>query len=163
VTCVRLHRLFYGVIVVAGITLALGFVGCSGSSNWPEVAPVQGRVTYQGQPVVGAVVTFICQGAPRFASGKTDAEGSYTLTTFEPDDGAVVGHNTVAVTMPIATPGESAPDSPLSGEYFDLLESSRKAEAAGSKLPKRYANAETSGLTADVAQGTNRHDFKLED
>jgi 3',5'-cyclic AMP phosphodiesterase CpdA len=124
---------------------------------------VQGCVTYQSQPVVGAVVTFICQGASRFASGKTNAEGNYTLTTYEPDDGAVVGNNTVTVTMPLATPGESAPDSPLSSEYFDLLESSRKAEAAGSKLPKRYANADTSGLTANVTQGTNRHDFKLED
>ncbi len=144
--------------------LALGVLGgCSGAADRPEVAPVQGHVSYKGQPVAGVTVTFICEGAPRFASGTTDLQGNYTLTTYEPGDGAVVGQNVVTVSVPPTPPADTAADSPLTGEYYNTLEASQKAAAKDRRVPARYADAKTSGLAFEVTDGPNQHNLPLTD
>src|SRR5262245_55739232 len=80
-------------LIGAGCLLLLG---CAGSDR-PAIAPVRGRITFRGEPVGGATVTFLCTGAPRPAFGTTDAAGDFQLTTFEPNDGAVIGTHVVTI------------------------------------------------------------------
>ena len=155
----NIHQLrSYGLVLPA--LLLLVSLGCSGS-NLPEMAPVEGRVFFQEKPLEGADVTFICAGASRFSSGRTDADGKYTLTTFAPEDGAVVGQNTVTIAMPIVSQSASTPDTPLTGEYFELMKESQ-VKAAQNQLPTFYADPTTSGLTVDVQPGPNEHDIRLQ-
>jgi hypothetical protein len=124
------------------------------------MAPVQGKVYYKDQPVVGADVTFMGPGASVFSAGTTDQQGNYSLTTYEPGDGAIVGQNLVAVAMPIVSQEVPLPDSPLTGEYFDLMKESER-KAAKSPLPARFADPVTSGLVVEVTTGPNHHDLHL--
>src|SRR5450631_3408368 len=73
-------------------------LGCSSqNAGRPATAPVRGRIMYRGESVSGARVVFIHAGAPRFASGQTDADGRFQLTTYSPGDGAIVGKNVIIV------------------------------------------------------------------
>jgi len=88
-------------VAFAALMLEAALVGCGG----PNVAPVSGRVTLNGQPLAGAHVTFqpVSPGPnirPEVAgsAGRTDAAGRYTLRLVEPDrPGALVGEHRVAI------------------------------------------------------------------
>jgi hypothetical protein len=118
--------------------LAVGLAGGCSKSDRPRVAPVSGTVTYHDQPVEGAQVMFMpTQGRP--ATGKTNAEGRFTLSTFGSGDGAILGHH--AVTIAKRVPLNDKPYAPERSE-----------------VPERYASGATSGLTADVS-GNAANDF----
>lgn len=76
-----------------------------------ETAPVRGTITCGGQPVTSGSVSFnpIVEGGPatqaRPAVGAVGADGSFVLTTYESDDGAVVGKHEVSYSPP-PPPGE---------------------------------------------------------
>jgi len=147
-------------LLITALTLAT-VSGCGGSDH-PETSPVSGVVSLDGVPLAGASVTFIRAGAAVFSTGLTNHQGEYALTTFKPDDGAIVGNNIVTVTMP-AIPQQKqqqAPDSPMNAEYFDLLRESQ-SEAPKAKLPAFYADPQTSGLLIHVTPGENVHDIEL--
>jgi hypothetical protein len=145
--------------------------GCFGSGR-PEVTPVRGKVTYRSKPVAEATVAFLCDGAPRVAAGVTDADGNYTLTTFERGDGAMVGTHKVTVTKfsEAGTP-EVTVDSTDPKDINKAIEQSMRqsaqvaAEAAksGSGLPAKYAHMHTTDLKKDVVDGENVIDIELTD
>jgi len=128
----------------------------------PETAPVSGLVTYQGQPLAGAEVRFYPPRAPRFAIATTDAEGRYTLSTFEPGDGAVLGEHLVAVLKPRVIP-PAEPGMREDEAYHRAHEAAALAEQAGSAIPERYGDPATSGLTAVVKRGANEVNLALAD
>lgn len=79
-------------------------VGC-GKDEFP-LASVTGKVTCNGKPVPDVVVVFSPTGdttSQEFpgkpASGKTDENGEYELSTFKPTsgDGAIIGTHTVTI------------------------------------------------------------------
>ena len=87
--------------------LALAAVGCGG--KYSPVA-VEGTVTLDGQPLDGAMVSFLPQeGAGRAATGMTDADGTFQLTTFQEGDGALPGTYRVIVTRTDAIPEPPEP------------------------------------------------------
>jgi hypothetical protein len=76
-----------------------------------HMAPVTGRVMFNGKPVAEAAVTF--DPVPRSeddqtpgkpATGFTDAEGYYVLSTYKAEDGALVGEHRVSVTLDDTNP-----------------------------------------------------------
>jgi hypothetical protein len=146
----------------ACLLIAAAICGCG--SGHPNVVPVSGAVTYQGQPVSGAQVNFMAPGAARAAYGVTDAEGKFRLSTFGTDDGALIGSHIVTVAKPTETvtgAGMSADDP--DGGYAAAMAQAAKSPAVKSELPDKYANAQTSGLTAEVTQaGPNEFTFPLE-
>lgn len=81
-------------IVLACVATFLS--GCGGS-DLPELCTVVGKVTKDGQPVVGASVTFAPVDSGRPSSGRTDAEGNYKLMYNVDTEGAVVGKHKVTV------------------------------------------------------------------
>ncbi len=87
----------FTLLAAAAAPLAvLATVGCGDSR--PPTYPVTGTVSYQGDPVERAHVSFSPTEADiRAATGVTDSDGKYTLTTFEQDDGAMPGSYKVRV------------------------------------------------------------------
>jgi hypothetical protein len=160
-------------LILASCVLA---AGCSASGR-PAIAPVRGTVTYRGQPVAGATVVFLCSGAPRLAVGKTDERGEYQLTTYEKNDGAMIGNHVVTVKK--RSPGTETPDpsvagtgEALQGEALakaiaqSMRESSqqaKQAEKAGSLVPAKYAYLKSSDLRKDVVDGENVINIDLTD
>jgi hypothetical protein len=76
--------------------LLLGLLGCGDSG--PLTKQVQGIVTFEGGPPpkpgkITLAPIDAADGLPRRpASGDFDESGSFTLTTFEDDDGIIPGH-----------------------------------------------------------------------
>lgn len=123
-------------LLVVSFVLTSLMVGCG--DGRPRRVPVSGRVTIDGQPLTKGVVRLIPENA-RPATGEVDSEGRYTLTTFEPGDGVIPGPCKVAV---IAS---------------EMISNNAQRWHA----PKLYADAERSGLTADIAEATDALDFEL--
>jgi len=126
-----------------GLALLLFATGCGESR--PRTVPVTGLVTLDGEPVADASITFYPENG-RPATGRTDAEGIYTLTTFETNDGAVPGQHRVSISK------QTIPES----------NSTEDLEAIKSEVPEVYSNADTSGLKAEVVAGQDAPiDFNL--
>src|SRR5260370_767749 len=83
---------------LACLTLALS--GCGG----PKVATVTGKVTIGGKAVTGGKIMFYPESG-RMALGEIGPDGSYSLTTFKPGDGALVGPHRVAIESTRVGPG----------------------------------------------------------
>src|SRR4051812_38831419 len=97
-----------------GCLACLAICGCG-----REVVPVLGRVTFNGKPLAGAVVTFQphSEHGPRRppttgSVGRSDDAGRFTLRLVAPDaPGAALGEHTVTIN---ARPGASD-ESPSKG------------------------------------------------
>jgi hypothetical protein len=82
----------------------------------PDVVPVSGRVTLNGQPLAGACVTLQPTGLgpgerPEAAGsvGWTDDDGRFKLRLIEPErDGALVGVHIVTITTAESEAGDAA-------------------------------------------------------
>ncbi len=127
----------------AGMAMA-GLWGCGPSR--PKTVPVTGTVTYRNAAVDGAKVMFMAPNAPP-ATGTTDAQGKFTLTTFENGDGAAEGSYKVSITKRQEVPDPKQPDSPY--------------KLTKDLLPVRYSNPTQTDLTAEVKAG-QPNDFKFE-
>ena len=126
----------------AVVALALGSLlahGCSAKpTGMPDVAPVMGTVTLNGEPLAGVSVVFESQSG-HTSFGTTDSTGSYQLVAPGSQQGAVVGLNTVKITTQLdAPPGPGWKD----------------------PIPARYNSA--SELSAQVNSGKNSFNFELE-
>jgi hypothetical protein len=84
----------YGLILV--LPLALVATGCGDSG--PELSPVSGRVTLDGEPVLGARIRFQPEasgGSPSY--GSTDGDGRYKLGYKRDQPGALIGWHAVRI------------------------------------------------------------------
>jgi hypothetical protein len=63
------------------------------------VAPVSGRVTFDGQPLAAAELLFQPDGNQRPSRGRTDADGHYDLAYKRGEAGAIVGMHTVQISI----------------------------------------------------------------
>jgi hypothetical protein len=156
---------------VASVLLAAALLFCDGclGSDRPATAPVRGQVTYRGKPVVGATLAFLCEGAPRHALGTTDAAGNYQLTTFEPNDGAVIGTHVVTVKIhPQAetieldpSKGAAAFGEALEKQMQATLAARDKAAKAPPQIPPKYGSPATTDLRKEVVEGENVINIEL--
>ncbi len=135
----RMHR-----VVCAYTLAALVVAGCSKSDDGRlEVYPVTGKVTVGGRPAEGAEV--VLYGAtPELKGpgtippeGTTDENGAFSLTSYEPNDGAPAGKFHVTIFWPEPIP-EGADQ-----EMFQPKD----------RLKQKYLNPDASGLTAEVPVG----------
>lgn len=135
-------------------------IGCSGDDR---VATVHGTVTLDGAPVSDASVTFMPKEGGRPAFGITEADGTYTLTTFEDGDGAMVGNHVVTVTAvdeEVNTKVEAAVEE--HGSLAEVMHPNRRSPKQTWRVPQVYSESETSGLEFEVERGeSNQADFTL--
>ncbi len=135
------------------------FAGCGGAtSDRPATYAVTGVVTLDGKPVEGATVTFNPESRDGTAAfGRTGADGTYQLTTFEASDGALPGDYIVTVTKYSGgDTGTSSAPTEEGGEPADYI----PPEAPGyqpppppqNALPQKYSAMHTSDLRAVVQE-----------
>ncbi len=134
------------------VPLLLAFVaviGCGGGGDdLPDVVPVSGKVTLNGEPLKGAAVTFIGSGRPCY--GATSDDGTYTIKDLNGREGCPVGKYKVIIskyTMPDGSPLGEDPEAGAQGVE---------------RLPPKYSSDEKTTLTADVPEGGKTFDFALE-
>jgi hypothetical protein len=139
---------------MALLTATILAAGC-GEGGLPARAPVSGRVTFQGQPLANAQVTFtpIGEEAARPATGRTDDQGRYVLGTYTVDDGAMLGQHRVSV---IAR-GPDRPPKP--GEFGSGMPGEQMP--GDSLIPVKFFSPDSSGLTKEVVNGANKIDLPL--
>lgn len=115
------------------------FLGGCGDSH-PATVEVTGKLILNGKPCHTTMVMFQpTDGRP--ASGRTDAEGRFALSTFGVDDGAIPADHIVVIT----------PFFDNSPEMEDIL--SGKVIEGELRIPRQYQDAETSPLRATVKPG----------
>ncbi len=149
-------------------------VGCFDENRLP-LAPVSGKVTFQGQPLIGASVVFQQSKLPVLASGKTDSNGEFILSTFGFEDGAPLGESRVSVTIIESdyTEFERTMPMPDNSNIVDLDQRAAANAAAKDKrmsrlaemsrernrsreqqqIPERYSRIEGSGIVLEVKTG----------
>jgi hypothetical protein len=147
------------------VALGIAVVGCTANARTGSdpVYPVSGVVSYGGQPVAGADVTFFNAEKNRSAFGRTNDRGEYKLTTFGSNDGAVEGTHTVTI-VKLVVPPETTPAADVESEAYQPPRpgQSTQPEKPKSELPARYADRAKSGLVATIsAEGRNEVDFEL--
>jgi hypothetical protein len=92
--------------------VAAGAVGCGDGRVKLSVAPTDGRVVCEGQPVPNVTVFFepLPDGdnakTGKSAVGYADGNGAFVLTTYDNNDGAVVGKHRVRVGRPVGANGQ---------------------------------------------------------
>jgi hypothetical protein len=149
------------------VVLAICATGCGGPGGSIKFGDATGTVTYQGRPVSGAIVTAYPETGP-IASGLTDNEGKFTLSTGADQPGVAVGPVKVSVTKNIAAAVTPAAPAPIVGgtEFVDPSKTAdmmreRQQNASSetttpqSEIPLQYANPDTSGLKFEIKSGEN--------
>ena len=139
--------------LLAGIASLAIVVAISGCSAKPELAAVEGRVNYKGQPLKFGTVMFQNVKGGQPAIGQIQPDGSFKLTTPKAGDGAKPGSYEVSVSCyenmdpakaPVTDRGDMSPGKSL--------------------VPQKYMMAATSGLTAEVKpEGNEPITFELTD
>ena len=107
---------------------------CGCSDSGPGLAEVKGRVTLDGQPVAGAMVTFEPQvttvdgGANSI--GITDDNGEYTLQYPGDKVGAVVATHKVTIAYEEGSQGQK----PIPAKYNSNSELTREVQAGENEI-----------------------------
>jgi hypothetical protein len=129
--------------------------GCGGSSG-PPLVPIEGTVTFDGQPLANANVQLIPQGQNLGQTGfaKTDATGKFAIGTADgKTKGAAAGEYKVVISKHVKPDGSdyiARPDEdPMLANYKELL-------------PAVYSNPEQSKLNTNIpAEGKQDLSFQL--
>jgi len=137
--------------------------GCTGSDveegaegpDFSNLVPVSGVITLNGEPLSGAVVTFLpTKWAP--GVGETDGKGKYDLSTAG-RPGISPGDYKVAISLLLSAEGEPQGVGPRSS-----LAQPPSMLTAKEYLPKHYADLGSSKLTAHVEKNGGTFNFNVE-
>jgi hypothetical protein len=138
------------VAVLVGVFVWTG--GCGGSGQKPT-ARVKGKVTFNGQPVTGGNITLspvvVGSNEPgKSATGSIGTDGTFTLTTYQQNDGAIIGKHRVTFSAPVSAtePGEGHTDEAA-------------AAAAAQVIP--YIGLQPKTSEVEVKAGDNSLDIEL--
>lgn len=133
------------ITILAAIALLFPLFGCGGS-NTLDLAPVTGKVTYNGQPLDHGSVVFMPSGETRGpqASGAIQSDGTFTMKTTG-KAGAVVGSHKVTVQCRRKVTPEEARNLVV-GELL---------------IPKQYTQVNSTPLEINVKPGRNELPIEL--
>ena len=132
--------MFRSVLFVLWICCCIGCIGCSGGPN--STYPVRGLVRFtDGKLLREGTVEFelISDAESVTATGEIQPDGSFTLGTFDVNDGAIAGSHRAVVISDVEI-GNGA---------------ERPGIIAKSKLHQKYRQFRTSGLKFEVKSGRN--------
>ena len=143
-------------LIIPAVVLVQG--GCTTEQS--KLATVHGRVTVDGKPVPGAQILFMPPG-DRVATGTTDEDGYYRLSTFDKHDGAVVSQHLVTITcLPLI------PVQPMTADMAALPAGPKielpQDENWVSPIPKKYSDPANPPFSIRVKPGDNEIDFDLD-
>lgn len=154
-------------LLCAALSASALMLGCGAGGDAPAVPvyPVTGKVILHGAPLADASVSFAPLAGQPTAVGRTNAQGEFTLSTYDYGDGAAAGEYAVVVSKAIAAKAaaedeHSADPYATAGEEHDA---GGQAEGdAVSVVPPQYGKSSETPLRETVKQGENRFEFKIE-
>lgn len=132
--------------------------GCAGENPLGTV-PARGMVTFKGQPIAGATVTFVGEGDTKTATAITGSDGRFELATLN-FAGAMPGKYAVLVEK-----FETPPDQTQTGSMEEAAQNAgRPLPRAKRLLPAKYSDTAKTPLQMEVKAGqTNNFDLELSD
>ncbi len=146
-------------------TLIVALLAGCNSSDFPPTMPVSGTVTMAGKPLERLSISFQLEGAAaRTGFGVTNEKGEFQISTFDQNDGALLGTHTVTISdLPekSAAAEKNTDPTALYGQPGGMFGKPVKKK---SRIPEKYAHPKTSGLQATVTEaGPNQFTFELKD
>lgn len=135
------------------VCLVAILVGCGGPKG-PQLYPVTGTVTYNGNAVPNATVSFQPDNGP-IAVSSTNSEGKFTLRT-NAGEGAVPGTYKVAIA---AVESDSSRANMTPEDLQRMSSDGSLNKPPKSLIPEKYKSFTTSGLTAEVTSDSSKNDF----
>jgi len=114
------------------VLCAVATIGCSKApvADHPPLHPASGRVTVNGKPVAGVVITLHGTAGPdaqKFVPAATsDADGSFRVGTFTPSDGAPEGEYAMTCVWPKSASADAGEVDQLRGRYAGAARSKLK-------------------------------------
>ena len=129
----------------------------------PEMGQVTGSITFDGNVVPAGNVQFWPESG-RPARGSIAEDGTYSLTTFGKDDGAIVGSHRVTIQATQVSDQGPAVGSTAEEIAHYSQKNAKRIRASRVKwiVPQRYSEVDTTPLVATVVSGANIIDFNLE-
>lgn len=115
-------------------------LGCSGGEPRPDVQPVTGSLTINGQPAEGAILSFHPVDGQNFdrrgsrPRAIVEGDGTFTVSTYGDGDGAPAGQYAVSIVW-LTNPESANPVDQLGG---------------------RFANPQQSEWRVQIEEGDNR-------
>jgi hypothetical protein len=135
------NRRRLGGIVLACVALAI--TGCGGRTKdkWlakqPRLFKARGRVTWNGEPAHGVLVSLKSLRHDTIATGLTNDRGEFVLTSYRNGDGAAAGEHAVTITKTVEMQDKNG-----NSVTFNLM-------------PLKYEDRDSSGLVATIAENNN--------
>jgi hypothetical protein len=159
--------------LTAGMIGLLVTVGCWSDDGLDTRYPVTGTVTYKEKPLEKGLITFTPDNSSdgRGSSG-TIKDGSYTLTTNTPDDGAFPGKYNVTITDVVVDMNAATAETEKAAKkggvkampgMIDPAMLAKVSKKAKNNVPAKYSKAATSNLKAEVKAENNTINFALTD
>lgn len=129
------------ILLILCVLVAPALIGCGEGNIQQRTYPVTGDVKLDGKPLRGSTVVFHAVDKSKFKwqelpQSITDANGKYSLFTYSANDGAPAADYKVGIAI-LQAPEEEGGDQVKRG-------------IGSPKLPIKFADANTSGITATV-------------
>jgi hypothetical protein len=168
------HRALRFLAVLVGPALVY-VAGCGNDDGLGKRYPVSGKVTYKGQPVAKAKISFVPVGKDGHGAYGDVENGSFTLSTLAPGDGVLPGEYIVLVdTREIDTAklkedaqkqaAKQGIEGGYSGGAMVPQDQIAKARASAKDLiPGKYQLVDTTDLKYTVKPEPNKPEFELKD
>lgn len=130
----------------------IGMLMLAGCKSRPEEYPVKGKVTLNGDPLPGAIVTFFPVGETKGQGGSalTDKEGNYQVSAPH-GEGLAPGKFQVTISRSLNPDG-----SPADPKLTPIESPARET------LPAKYSSRDATKLEAEVSRERTAIDFALE-
>jgi len=142
---------FRSTLVALALVACTVMAGC-GEGGKEKVAKVSGKLTYKGAALANVTVTFTPEkGRP--ATGETDSEGKFKLSTFGKDDGAVFGKHKITLSEKSTGAAPAMPGTPEAAN----------AVAQADRFPAKYKDTKTTTLEFEVKSGSNTWEQEITD
>jgi hypothetical protein len=163
-------------VSVCFAVMAAALAGCQGSGDNKFPAKVSGKVSYNGSPVTGGTITFhTADGSPIQAAIGLD--GTYNIVNL-PEGPVTVTVETESLNQ--KTPqytgqgarkgmyggrgaGPAAGGAPKGDTKSPMPSEAQSSQPVYVKIPGKYAQASTSGLTTTLKKGDQKFDVTLTD
>jgi hypothetical protein len=140
----------------AGLVMLVLLTGCGGGETvkLPATVPFSGKVTLDGKPLEGAILTFIPSSpGGEVGTGSTNADGKYELKigTTITKSGGVPGTYKVRINR-LST---------MDGKPFDPTKKGSVSVPGGDLLKEEYSDQEKTQLQATIPDQGGTKDFEL--
>ncbi len=119
-----------------GFLFVVGLAGCNKMPDKPGLYPVRGMVTYKGQPISQGSIEFQPDNLTIYPCSSAIKDGSFDMNTFA---------------------GTTKPDGAMPGKFRVAVTGQVGKGTDATKVPRRFGDVATSGLTVEVKSGGDRN------